>query len=107
MSTRIKVYCKNIDRYVTINGGDTIQQLYNDLSSEIPFRPICVRVNNKTEDLQYPVFSPKHIEFLPVTSDSGNRVYIRSLCMMLYRALTELYPGARLNICHSIAKGYY
>ena len=29
------------------------------MAGEIGFTPICARVNNKTEDLSFPVFSPK------------------------------------------------
>lgn len=107
MSAQLKVFCKNINRYIDFKGGETLTDILQRIAGEIPFTPICARVNNKTEDLQYPVFAPKQVEYLPVTSNSGMRVYIRSLCMMLYRAVAECYPGTRLNICHSISKGYY
>lgn len=107
MSAQMKVYCKNINRYIPISGGETLSEIYQQVSKEIPFTPICARVNNKTEDLRYPVFAPKQVEYLPVGSASGMRVYVRSLCMMLYRAVVECYPGMRLKICHSISKGYY
>jgi len=107
MSAQLKVFCKNIDRYIPFSGGETLSDIYRRISGEIGFTPICARVNNKTEDLQYAVFAPKQVEYLPVTTASGMRVYVRSLCMMLYRALVECYPGTRLNICHSISKGYY
>lgn len=107
MSAQLKVFCKNINRYIPFEGGETLSDILKRIGGEIPFTPICARVNNKTEDLQYAVFAPKQVEYLPVTSASGIRVYIRSLCMMLYRAVVECYPGTRLNICHSISKGYY
>lgn len=107
MSAQLKVFCKNINRYIDFKGGETLTDILRRIAGEIPFTPICARVNNKTEDLQYAVFAPKQVEYLPVTSSSGMRVYIRSLCMMLYRAVAECYPGTRLNICHSISKGYY
>lgn len=107
MSAQLKVFCKNINRYIDFSGGETLSDILHRIAGEIPFTPICARVNNKTEDLQYAVFAPKQVEYLPVTSNSGMRVYIRSLCMMLYRAVAECYPGTRLNICHSISKGYY
>lgn len=82
-------------------------EIYNTLADRISQRPICAHVNNKTEDLSYPLFAPKQVEFLTAMSPSGHRVYIRSLCMMLYRAVVALYPGARLIIEHSIGRGYY
>ena len=107
MNAQMKVYCKNIKRYIPVSGGETLIDIYQQVAKEIPFCPICARVNNKTEDLRYPIFAPKQVEFLPVSSASGMRVYVRSLCMMLYRAVVECYPGLRLKICHSISKGYY
>lgn len=107
MSSQLKIYCKNLERYIDFSGGETLAEIYDRVKAEIPFRPICAHVNNKTEDLQFPLFCPKVVEFLPVTSASGHRVYVRSLCMMLYKAVTECYPGARLQICHSISRGYY
>ncbi len=107
MSNQLKIYCKNIEQYVPITGGETLSDILKRLGGYIPFRPICARVNNKTEDLQYPVFAPKQVEFLTTTSASGSRAYIRSLCMMLYKAVNTLYPQATLRIEHSISRGYY
>ena len=53
------------------------------------------------------MFAPKQVEFLPVESASGRRVYVRSLCMMLYRAVVACYPECRLKMEHSISHGYY
>ena len=107
MSDQLKIYCKNINEYVDFTGGETLMDIYSRLADRIPERPICAHVNNKTEDLQFPLFAPKQVEFLTVDSPSGHRVYVRSLCMMLYRAVAALFPGARLVIEHSISRGYY
>ena len=103
----MKIYCKNTEEYLSMLGGEKVIDLIPRLSRELPFRPICAYVNNKTEDLCFPLFSPKQVEFLPVTSDTGKRVYVRSLCMMLYKAVTEVLPGVTLRIDHSIAGGHY
>lgn len=107
MSKQLKIYCTNIREYVDIAGGESLKDIFERLRDKIEIEPICARVNNKTEDMHYPVFSPKQVEFLDSRSASGNRVYIRSLCMMLYKAIADLYPGVRLRIEHSIARGYY
>lgn len=107
MSDQLKVYCKNIEEYIPFKGGDTLMDIYNTISDRIPERPICAHVNNKTEDLQFPLFAPKQVEFLTRQSPSGHRVYVRSLCMMLYKSVVDLFPGVRLIIEHSISRGYY
>lgn len=103
----MKIYCKNTGEYLTMLGGERVIDLLPRLKEELPFRPICAYVNNKTEDLCFPIFSPKQVEFLPASSDTGKRVYVRSLCMLLYKAVSETLPGVTLRIDHSIAGGHY
>ena len=88
-------------------GGEKVIDLIPRLKEELPFRPICAYVNNKTEDLCFPIFSPKQVEFLPADSETGKRVYVRSLCMLLYKAVNSLMPGITLRIDHSIAGAHY
>ena len=103
----MKIYIKNIERYVDFTGGETLAAIHDRLGLDLGFEPICARVNNKSESLAYAVFAPKQVEYLPRWSASGRRVYVRSLCMMLYRAVDLCSPGARLNICHSVEGGYF
>ena len=107
MINDLKIFCKNTQEYIDIDGGDTLQEIYETISKRIPFRPICALVNNKIEALSYPVFGPKLVEFVETTSPEGTRVYIHSLCMVLYKAIEDLFPGKRLRIEHSISGGYY
>ncbi len=107
MSNQLKVYCKNINRYVDITGGETLHDIFMRLSGELAMRPVCAKVNNKNESLDYPVYAPKQVEYLTVDSPSGHRTYVRSLCMMLYKAVRDCYPGATLRIEHSVSRGYF
>lgn len=101
----IKIFCQNTDQYIDVEGGLTLMQLAVRLSDALPFTPICARVNNKTENLAFPIYQPKQIEFLSADSPAGQRVITRSLCMLLYRALYSIDPSIRLKIEHSISRG--
>lgn len=103
----LSIFCKNTGEYLEVDGGDTLQDLYETLSSRIGFRPICARVNNVTQDMGFPLFRPKMVEFVDPMSDAGYRVYVRSLCMMLYKAIVDLYPTKRLLVSHSVSNGFY
>lgn len=106
-ASKITVDLVNTSSQLHVDGGTTIAEIAAMLGDKIPFRPICARVNNKTEGLDFAVYAPKIVEMLDITSDSGQRAYVRSLSMMLYCAVHNLYPGARLRIEHSVANGYY
>lgn len=107
MVNNITIFCVNLQEYIPVKGGETLIEVYQRLSDRIAIKPICARVNNKTQDLQYPIFSPKHVEFLDCTTPSGDRVYVRSLCMIMYKAVRDLFPGKRMRIEHSVSNGYF
>lgn len=103
----ISIYCVNTGKNIEVHGGLSLFDLSRQLSAELGFTPICALVNNKTESLSFPIFSPKQVEFLPCDSAVGREVYIRSLCMILYKAVASLYPELTLRIELSISRGYY
>ncbi|MGN1237792.1 MAG: nucleoside kinase, partial [Muribaculaceae bacterium] len=103
----IEIFCKNINEYICVQGGETLGEIFARIADRVGMTPICAKVNNKTEDLGYPVFSPKQVEYLDCTSPSGERVYVRSLCMIMSKAVRDLFPTQRLRIEHSVSGGYY
>lgn len=107
MIDELKIYCKNTEDYITVDGGESLINIFGTLKARIPVEPLCALVNNKSEDLSYRVYGPKHVEFVGLENVFGRRAYVRSLCMVLYKAITDLYPGVRLRIEHSISGGYY
>ncbi len=107
MSREIQIYCKNLGRYIDVPPGATLMETAAALGSELGIDPICAIVNNKTEDLSYTVYGPKQVEFLDYTVKQGRDVYVRSLCMMVYKAVRELAPGMALRIEHSVSRGLY
>lgn len=103
----MEAYIKNLEQYVEIAGGECPLDLLNSGRVSLPFRPISCFVNNKSEDLRFPIFAPKQIEYVGDLTESGRRVYTRALCFMLYKAVSEQYPDAQLRIEHSIFRGYF
>ena len=104
---KIQIYCMNLGRHIDVEGGETLGSIANSLKETLGFTPICARVNNKAEDLAYAVYSPKQVEFTGIDTPLGRRVYIRSLCMMLYRAASLEVEGCSLKIEHSISNGHF
>ena len=107
MNDELKIYCKNTEEYIPISGGDTLLDVYNSLRQRIQVDALCALVNNKVEDLRYPVYGPKHVQFIGQEHALARRAYVHSLCMVLYKAINDLFPGKRLRIEHSISGGFY
>lgn len=107
MNDKIQIFCENTGKYMDVKGGETLLDVYNRIKDEISVKPICAHVNHKTEGLNYPLFMPKMVNFIDEGNPSGQRMSVRSLCMVLAKAVHDLYPAASLCIEHSIASGYY
>lgn len=108
MSTNeLKIFCTNVNEYIDINGGDTLLEVCETIEKRLDFTPICAHVNNKLEDLNFRVFMPKHVHFLGLPHPDAMRIYIRSLCMVLSKAVNDLMPDRCVSVHHSISNGYF
>ncbi|MDE6222891.1 MAG: nucleoside kinase [Muribaculaceae bacterium] len=107
MDKNLEIFCANIGEYIKVEGGETLHSVARRLAPQLGFEPICAHVNNKNEGLQYRVYMPKMVEFMSIDSASGMRTYVRSLCMMLYRAVQSVFPATTLKIEHSIGHGWF
>ncbi|MCQ2289622.1 MAG: nucleoside kinase [Muribaculaceae bacterium] len=107
MDNDLKIFCTNTGEYVDVEGGETLQHVYERIKDKIGFAPISVLVNNRDKHITYPLYGPKQVEFLDRNSTPGRRTYTRSLCMILYKAINDIFPGMRLIVQHSIGKGYF
>ena len=107
MDKLVTIFCKNTKSYHIYPLGTSLIEIYNDLKIELKYQVVAARVNYKVEDLNFLVYKPKDIDFIDLSTSSGMRVYVRTLSMVLSKAIYELFPQAILRIQHPISKGYY
>ena len=81
--------------------------IYYGFNLNFPYQVVSARVNNKSEGLNFRVYNNKDVEFLDVRNHSGMRTYVRSLCFILYKAVSELFPQGKLYVEHPVSKGYF
>lgn len=107
MGKTITIRCRNTGRSHKVPMGFTLEEVYEMLELNMPLGPTSAKVNNKVEGLHFMFFNDKDVEFLDITSPSGMRTYTRSLFFVLYKAVRDLYPGAKLRIDTPVSNGYY
>jgi uridine kinase len=103
----IPVYCKNNHTYMSIPQGTSLMDMYKMLDAPLRHPPMGARVNQRVEGMDYRCWNPKDIEFVDYTHPAGFRMYVRSLCYILAKAVNDLYPSAIFNLEHPVSKGYY
>lgn len=104
---KINVFCRNTQSWVEVPKGSTLEEVYNNLELNLPFGTTNCLVNNRSEGLHYTLNDSRDIEFLDITSDSGLRTYTRSLFFVLYKAVHNHFPGARLRIGTPLSGGFF
>lgn len=103
----IEVYCKNTDSRLLVQSGMDLSEVarFAGMTNMESILGACV--NNKVQNLNYRIYSPKTIEFLNIYSTMGRRIYALSLMFVLYKAVKETFPQHELIIKHSMSDGYY
>lgn len=103
----LQIRCKNNNTLREVPVGSSLLEIYSLFDISSPYPPISAKVNNASQGLKFRLYQNRDIEYLDITSPSGMRVYIRSLCFVLYKAVRDTFPEAKLYIEHPISRGYY
>jgi uridine kinase len=105
----LQIRCKNNNVTKSFPEGSSLLDVYQEFADEIklPYPVISAKVNNASQGLKFRLYQNRDVEFLDARAGSGHRVYVRSLCFVLYKATQDLFNGSKLFIEHSLSRGYY
>ena len=105
----LQIRCKNNNVTKSFPEGVSLLDVYQEFANDIklPYPVVSAKVNNASQGLKFRVFQNRDVEFMDARQGSGHRVYVRSLCFLLYKATQDVFPGSKLFIEHTISRGYY
>ena len=105
----LQIRCKNTGVTKSVQEGTSLLDVYQEFADEIklPYPVVSAKVNNVSQGLKFRLYQNRDVEFLDARGGSGHRVYVRSLCFVLYKATQDVFPGSKLFIEHSLCRGYY
>ena len=105
----LQIRCKNNNKTKSFPEGTSLLDVYHEFADELqmPYPVVSAKVNNASQGLKFRLFQNRDVEFLDARQGSGHRVYVRSLCFVLYKAASDVFPGSKLFIEHTISRGYY
>ncbi|MBO4370147.1 MAG: hypothetical protein J5808_02155 [Paludibacteraceae bacterium] len=106
VSNRIEIICKNNHERINAPVGITLRELALLLKIELKGDIIAALVNNKLTGIDTALYRNQTVEFVDVTSACGQRVYLRSMTMLIYKALHDILPDYTLQVEHAISNGY-
>ena len=105
----LQIRCKNNNVTKSFPEGTSLLDVYQEFADEIklPYPVVSAKVNNASQGLKFRLYQNRDVEFLDAREGSGHRVYVRSLCFVLYKATQDIFAGSKLFIEHTISRGYY
>lgn len=103
----IKIFCVNTQTSKEFPEGMSLMDILPAFEFDRPYPILSAKVNNVSQGLKYRAFNSRQVEFLDYRSYLGRSVYCNSLCFLLFKALTDLFPKCKVTIRRPISKGYF
>ena len=90
----LQIRCKNNNVTKSFPEGSSLLEVYQEFAEELqmPYPVVSAKVNNTSQGLKFRLYQNRDVEFLDARIPSGRRVYTRSLCFVLYKAATDVFP---------------
>ena len=94
-------------RNILVEEGTLLNNIIkeNNLLNDLPV--VLGKLNNKFYELGCTVTNDGKFEPIDITSRIGMMTYVRTLQFVLIKAISELFPKAKISIQHSLSKGLF
>ncbi|MDZ7672616.1 MAG: nucleoside kinase [Halanaerobiales bacterium] len=90
-----------------VSSGTKVLDFIDEINLKDKEKIIGVKIDNELLNLHQKINSNCEINFVTLESRAGNRLYKRSLFMLMAKAVYEIYGDEILNIEHSLSNGIY
>ena len=103
----IQIFCKNTKTSHSVPEGTTLLELLQEFHFDQPYPIVSAKVNNVSQGLKFRIYNNRDVEFLDVRDPSAMRVYCRSLCFVVCKAVHDLYSNFHIDVEHPISNGLF
>ncbi|MBN2615303.1 MAG: nucleoside kinase [Bacteroidales bacterium] len=107
MEKTFAIYCENTQTEKKYPFGTSLGEIAKDQKLNNGYPILGAMVNHTVKELTYQIYKPKTVQFMDYRHPDGRRLFIRSLSMVLFKAVHDLFPDQKLRIEHSVSRGLY
>lgn len=115
MTLTIRLTTPRPDVEVTLPDGRTLSgprgarvgDFLRAVGPSFPVPVVAAVVNGELHELTYPIEMDARVQPVLMSDTDGARIYRRSLTFLLEMAFSDLFPGVKLTIDHSVSAGGY
>jgi len=87
--------------------GTTLLEVSLEMQNKYKYPIVAGKVFNEIKELSYEINEDCQVDFIDLSHEDGMRIYRRSLCFILIKAVNDLFPDRKVVIQHSIGSGLY
>jgi uridine kinase len=102
----LKVYIKGIGER-TYESPLTLREIAEGVKDAFSSPTAAAVLNNRVYDLNHVIEDDADVEFLDLSTETGMRIYVRTLAFIFIKAASDVLPGCRVMVEHSIGNGIY
>lgn len=103
----LKIRCRNNGQQIVTPLGCNLYEVFEQSGIKMQYGPVCARVNNKVQCMDYRFYNNKDVEFLSLHHPSGMQTYVRTLFFILSKAVKDLFPDGQIIIGAPVSRGIY
>lgn len=104
---KLDIFCENDNRHYQVEEGTKIFELLAATGCKCSFPIIAALENNLLKELDRRLYSPCSIRFIDRSHPDGRRTYMRSVCFVIQKAASEIFPEKCLTYDYSLPNGLY
>ncbi|MGV8168458.1 MAG: TGS domain-containing protein, partial [Candidatus Nanoarchaeia archaeon] len=87
--------------------GITGEHIAKGISEGLARKAICVKVNDKLQELKAPIESSGKFKIITFNDDEGKNTFRHSSAHLMAQAIQRLFPDAKLTIGPVVEEGFY
>ncbi len=92
---------------IDVNKGITLNELKEIIKLKSSYLVVAGKVNNYVKELSYNLNENCIVDFIDLSNEDGYRIYKRSICLVLIKAMADIFPWKKVVISHAISKGVF
>ena len=92
---------------LSVEENTTIEELYRQHQSSLPYTVLAAKVDNKIVSLGYKLRRECRVEFLDMRSQAASLIYQNSLILIYLKAVEDVLGKADVEVENAINKGLY
>lgn len=92
---------------IEVKSGTTIEEIYQSVKEELPYKVLAANVDNKVEELSKKLTRSCSVELLDMRTQVANLIYEHSLSLIYLKSVEDVLGRVDTEILHALNKGLF